>query len=191
MNFGKTHLGIDRQTWEQGVLSGAFESAWRNLSLQEIENPTWEDFKPLINEIETGGVKWADLPQYQEQVMRPVLADPKTRLLLLLKDKEPVGYALIVGAKPELKNRFWAAAENKSVIEIENLALFKGQRGNGIGKAFFEMMFDDLFKTHDTVYWGCSDFNAKTLVPFYVEKMKMSVLEYDPPKTEFIKYKVA
>lgn len=191
MNYGKTHLGIDKSTWTRGVLSGQFASAWENLDLQEIENPTWEDFEPLISQIETGGVKWADLPQYQEQVMRSVLSDPKTRLIQLIKNKEPVGYSLIVGTKPDLKNRFWAATENKNVVEIENLALFKGQRGNGIGKSFFEMIFKDLFKTHDTVYWGCSDFNAKTLVPFYVERMKMTVLDYDPPKKEAFEAKVA
>lgn len=183
MSYGKHYLSIKRPVWVGGVLSGHFKDAWKGLDIEEIKDPSWGDFEPLIDRIETG-VKWRDLEAYSEEAMTPVLADPQTRLFLLKKDGDAVGYSLVTKAKRDFSTRFKVAANDESMIEIENLALFKAHRGSGLGKPFFEMMFKELFKKHDVVCWGTSDFNASTLVRFYEEKLRMTVLGYDAPKAK-------
>ena len=191
MTYGKTHLAITKQTWSGKVLSHEFHHSERNPKdnaqpLQVVSIPTtWRNFKERIGKISTDkGINWAELPVYQQEAMLPILAHPETRLLSLQKEGSEIGYSLIVPATPALKNRFWAATNHQppSVIEIENLALYEGQRGAGVGKLFFEMIFENLFQRYDTVYWGTSDFNADTLVKFYTDKMFMTKLAYDPPK---------
>ena len=179
MNFGKHYLAINKNKWTKGILSGHFKTAWDDLSFEDIE-PTWENFKPLVAQIETG-LNWSDLDCYQEDAMKPVLANPQTRLLLLKKDDKSVGYSLITRANPVFTDRFNAAANDNDIVQIENLALFSSQRGTGMGKAFFEMVFQDLFEKNNTICWSTSDFNADTLVNFYTDKMKMTVLGYDAP----------
>jgi hypothetical protein len=183
MKYGKHYLSIKRPTWVGGVLSGHFKSAWQGLDLQEIENPSYEDFEPLIDQIETG-VKWRDLVGYSKEAMEPVFADPQTRLFLLKRGADTVGYSLVIKAKPAFTTRFNASAKDEKIIEIENLALFEAYRGDGLGKSYFEMMFKELFKTHNVVCWGTSDFNAPTLLKFYTDRLRMNVLGYDAPKAK-------
>lgn len=175
MSFGKHFLEIEKQVWCSGVLSGHFSKAWPNLDYYEVE-PTWENFEGLVSQIKTG-VDWQDLEAHQREAMQPLLSNPQTRLRVLTKDKEPVGYALI-GPAGKVFDQFAAASKSRRTIEIHNLALFEGHRGSGLGKPFFEMMFKDLFEKYDTVVWGTSDFNADTLVKFYTDKLKMRVLGY-------------
>jgi hypothetical protein len=179
MSFGKHYLAIQKAEWRKGVLSGHFKTAWDSLSFEDIE-PTWENFQPLVAQIKTG-LNWADLDCYQAEAMKPVFANPQTRLLLLKKGDEPVGYSLITRASPVFIDRFNAASNDNDIVQIENLALFPGQRGSGMGKAFFEMVFQDLFERNNTICWSTSDFNANTLVKFYKDEMRMTVLGYDAP----------
>jgi hypothetical protein len=182
MNFGKHFLAIFKRDWQAGVLSEHFAKAWPGLDYAEIE-PTWENFSALVKKIETG-VQWDKIEAHQEEAMMPLLSHPDTRLRVLRKNKAPIGYALI-GPPSAIFSQFNDIVQSKSTIEIHNLALFKGQRGNGLGKPFFEMMFKDLFEKHDTVVWGTSDFNADTLVDYYKSQLKMRVLGYQPANEEF------
>lgn len=183
MTYGKHYLSIKRPTWVKGVLSGHFKEAWERLDLQEVSNASYADFKPLLDKIETG-VKWKDLEGYSEQAMEPIFADPKTRLFLLKKGTEIAGYSLVTRASPAFTTRFNAATKDESIIQIENLALFEGFRGDGLGKSYFEMMFKKLFKENDVVCWGTSDFNAPSLLKFYTDRLRMNVLGYDAPKAK-------
>lgn len=180
---GKHHLSLGKLSWENGQLSRKYNDAWAGLKVEQIKNPTWNDFERLVGQIKTG-VDWASLEAHKENIISDILTHPETKLLLLKQNGKEVGYSFIVPIKPELKNRFWSASQNKKVIEIANLALFDGQRGNGIGKSFFEMIFKELFNKYDTVYWGTSDFNADSLVKFYTDKLGMEILDYDSPKKQ-------
>lgn len=182
MTFGKHYLAIKKHVWKRGVLSGDFNQAWEKLDFTPL-TPCWENFEPLIKKIETG-VKWSDLASYTEEAMEQVWKNPDTRLYLLTRNEVPVGYSLITSPKRDFISRFKAANDNETIIEIENLALFKNSRGKGMGKAFFEMMFKEMFKTYDVVCWGTSDFNASSLVNFYTSKLKMKILGYDEPKSK-------
>lgn len=170
----KNHLAIDKITWRRGILSGHFNTAWRDgLSLEEVP-PTYETFKPMLDEVSTKW-HWNKQPRYQEPQLRERLAHPETRLFLLKDRGETVGYAITAGVDRTLREKLWKAANDISVIEIENLATFPGQEGKGRGTAYFEMMFKELFKTYDTVYWSMSSSNYPTLLAYY-ERMGMTLL---------------
>lgn len=178
MNFGKHFLAIHKRDWYSGILSGHFKKTWPNLDFKDID-PTWKNFQSLVSKIETG-VNWESLEAHQESAMNSILSHPQTKLRVLTENDMPVGYALI-GPASAVFNQFNSATGDRKTIEIHNLALFSGQRGKGLGKSFFEMMFKDMFEKYDTIVWGTSDFNADTLVDFYAEKLKMRVLGYQPP----------
>lgn len=176
----KNHFSIDKKTYKRSVLSGHFRTAWDNLSIEEVR-PTYEDFKPMLDLVSTKWY-WSGKDIYEEETLRTRLAHPETRLFHLKDGDEKVGYALIVSTEGTgLKDRFWKASGNKRVVEIENLALFPGQEGGGRGKAYFEMLFKDLFQKYDVVYWSMSSTNYPTLLEFY-KRMGMTLLAQDPVK---------
>lgn len=80
-----------------------------------------------------------------------------------------------------MKDRFWDAARNERVIEIENLGLFPGEEGGGRGKRF-EMFFDRLYKEYDVVYWSQNNVHSPSLSEFYRERLGMTLLATDQVK---------
>ncbi|MCV6545673.1 MAG: hypothetical protein OIF56_00045 [Cohaesibacter sp.] len=61
-------------------------------------------------------------------------------------------------------------AKGKSVIEIENLALFPKEEGGGRGWQFFSLVMDRLYEDFDTIYWSQSSTNYATLKDYYIRK---------------------
>ncbi|MEM7617933.1 MAG: GNAT family N-acetyltransferase [Pseudomonadota bacterium] len=171
MMYGKTHLTLDKRDWKKGDLS--IEHFDARLKLDDIP-ATWGNYKGLVKQIATG-VEWEDLEAHSEKAVRPLLE--QGRIVLLRKDNVPIGYSLITPASTETKRRF-NLPENSA--EIVNICLFKGYRGDGVGRSFLGMIFKDLYQTNDAVYLGTSDFNADSIVDFY-KKNGMSVRSYDTP----------
>ena len=117
-----------------------------------------------VGRIEWG---WINKEIYDGPALANRLKDPHTRLYDLYDGDRAVGYALIVAPERRLKQRFWGAAQNQSVIEIENLALYPGEESGGRGWSFFQLVMTELYKRYDDVYWSQSSSNYPTLFDYY------------------------
>ncbi len=113
---------------------------------------------------------WINKEIYDPPVLAGRLRDPNTRLYDLYDGDRAVGYALIVAPERSLTQRFWGAANDQSVIEIENLALYPGEEGGGRGWSFFQLVMSDLYRSYDTVYWSQSSSNYETLFDYYTRQ---------------------
>ena len=96
---------------------------------------------------------WKDQGRYSEELLRKKLAHNGSVIYLLLdqseKDDPIIGYALVSVVQKPLKNRFWSAANDTRVLEVDNLGLFPNKEGGGRGKAYFEMIFAKHFLDND------------------------------------------
>lgn len=138
----------------------------------EEKTPTVEGVIDRVSRIPWG---WINKEIYDRDVLSRRLAEPGVRLFDLCAkgEKQPIGYALIVPPERKLKHRFWGAANDQSVIEIENLALFPGHEGQGRGWSFFQLVMAQLYRDYDIVYWSQSSTNFPTLKAYY-ERQGMS-----------------
>lgn len=174
----KYHYAKDTNAYARDIQTGKLCNQWPpNLTAREVA-PTIENFLPLINRVSTKW-HWNRQSRYNDGSLELKLAHPETRLFELEDKGETVGYALVSAPGQSLKKRFWGAANDTRVIEIENLGLFPGQEGGGRGKAFFEMFFDRLFKEYDVVYWSQNNVHAQSLSRFYREKLGMKLMATD------------
>lgn len=179
----KNHWQLTRPQYERGLLSGLYNNTWPdNLDIEAIENPTFEDLEPLMDKVsEKWG--WKDQERYSEELLKEKLSRKGTLIYLLIDkhDKEDpvIGYALVSVVQKPLKDRFWSAANDTRVLEIDNLGLFPNKEGGGRGKAYFEMIFAKHFANNDIVYWSQHETHAPTLTRFYREKMNMEHLAKD------------
>lgn len=189
--INKYNYAKDRPVYEAQLASGLLRNAWPlNLTMHEVP-ATLENFWPRINRMSEKW-QWNKQPRYNDGSLEAKLAHPETRLFDLCDNGVPVGYTLITAPSQALKHRFWKAANDVRVIEIENLGLFPNCEGNGRGKAYFEMCFDMLFKQYDVVHWSQTDVHSETLTHFYREKLGMTLLATDkipdfrnhPPRRE-------
>ena len=177
----KYHYEKDKKTYERQVAQGMLRVEWpEGLSVREVE-PTLENFMPLINRVSLKW-HWNRQERYNDGSLEAKLAHPETRLFELCDGDKAVGYAFITSPGQSLKDRFWDAARNERVIEIENLGLFPGEEGGGRGKKFFEMFFDRLFKEYDVVYWSQNNVHSPSLSEFYRERLGMTLLATDQVK---------
>lgn len=174
----KYHYVKDAKTYQREVADGKLRDSWPpQLTMREL-HPSMENFKPLIDRVSQKW-HWNRQPRYNDGTLEGKLAHPETRLFELCDDGEAVGYTLITAPSRCLKDRFWRAANDVSVIEIENLGLFPNCEGNGRGRAYFEMCFDMLFKEYDVVYWSQNNVHSPSLSKFYQEKLGMKLLATD------------
>lgn len=67
------------------------------------------------------------------------LAEPDAFALVALIDDEPVGYAVVHMRPPE---ETWATGD--PIAELETLAVLPDHRGEGIGRALMEEVFEEL-----------------------------------------------
>lgn len=174
----KYHYAKDVKTYSSEIRSGKLRNAWpSHLSMRSVL-PSIENFKPLIDKVSEKW-HWNRQSRYNDGTLETKLAHPETRLFELLDNGKAVGYTLITAPSQSLKQRFWNAANDTNVIEIENLGLFPSCEGGGRGKAYFEMCFDMLFKKYDIVYWSQNDVHSPSLSKFYQEKLGMCLLTID------------
>ena len=168
----------DKPIYQGQLASGLLRNAWPlNFTMNEVP-ATSENFWPRIDKMsEKWG--WNKKPCYTDGSLEGRLSHPETRLFDLCDNGVVVGYTLITAPSQALKDRFWKAANDVRVIEIENLGLFPDCEGNGRGKAYFEMCFDILFKRYDVVHWSQTDVHSPTLTNFYREKLGMTLLATD------------
>lgn len=124
---------------------------------------------------------WINKDVYGHDALEKRLKHPDVALYDLCIDDRAIGYALIVPPKDSLTAKFYGATGQKSVIEIENLALFPSKEGKGRGWAFFELVMSKLYETHDDVYWSQSETNFPTLKEYY-ERKGMTFLGQDHVK---------
>ncbi|MCV6576171.1 MAG: hypothetical protein OIF58_10600 [Cohaesibacter sp.] len=111
---------------------------------------------------------WINKEIYDPATLSRRIQHPDMALFDLLDEGKPVGYAIISPASHP--KAFNAAAKGKSVIEIENLALFPKEEGGGRGWQFFSLVMDQLYENFDTVYWSQSSTNYATLKDYYIRK---------------------
>ena len=179
----KNHWQLTKPRYQRGLLSGIYNNDWpKNLDLTPIENPTYEDLEPLMDKMSEKW-SWKDQGRYTEELLRVKLAKKGSIIYLLLdkaeKDNPVIGYALVSVVEKPLKDRFWSAANDTRILEVDNLGLFPNKEGGGRGKAYFEMIFSRHFKDNDIVYWSQHETHAPTLTRFYGEKMQMEHLAKD------------
>lgn len=177
----KHHWQLPNARYERGVLTGLYNRSWPDaLSIEPID-PSFENLDPLMSRMSEKW-SWKDQDRYNETALRDKLAQAGT-VLYHLRDKREVkpvvGYALVSVVQQPLRGRFWSAANDVRVLEIDNLGLFPGNEGGGRGKAFFEMIFARHFAENDVVYWSQHETHAPTLTRFYRDKMKMEHLATD------------
>lgn len=174
----KYHYAKDAKTYAGEVSTGKLRNAWpANLTLRELL-PNLENFTRLIDKVSEKW-HWNLQPRYNDGSLNAKLAHPETRLFELVDGEQPVGYAFITSPGTALRQRFWNAANDVRVIEIENLGLFPGCEGGGRGKAYFEMCFDMLFKDYDVVYWSQNNVHSPSLSQFYQDRLGMRLLATD------------
>ena len=177
----KNHWELTKPRYEKGLANGVYNSAWPDaLSIAPIE-PTFENLDPLMTRMSEKW-SWKDQERYNENDLRKKLSQQGTALYLLQDTRKPdpvIGYALVSAVQQPLKRRFWSAANDIRVLEIDNLGLFPGNEGGGRGKAFFEMIFARHFSENDVVYWSQHETHAPTLTRFYRDTMKMKLLDKD------------
>lgn len=177
----KYHWALDSNHYQRGLLSGVYNNDWpKNLDIRPVD-PTYENLQPLMHKVSEKW-HWEDQPRYNEAALREKLAQPSTKLYELIDKNDPdivIGYSMVSRPPEALVKRFWSAANDIRVMEIDNLGLFPGKEGGGRGKAFFEMIFDRHFADNDIVYWAQHDTHSPTLARFYQEKMGMTHLATD------------
>ncbi len=177
----KNHWALTKARYQRGILSGIYNNSWpANLHIQSIA-PTYENLEPMMDKMSVLW-HWKDQERHNEEALRKKLAQSGTALYSLrdsLEEKPEVGYALVSAPPISLKQRFWPAANDIGVLEVNNLGMFPGNEGGGRGKAYFEMIFDRHYKDNDIVYWSQHETHAPTLTRFYGEKMQMELLATD------------
>lgn len=177
----KNHWQLPKTRYEHGVLTGIYNRSWHEALSIETVDPIFENLDPLMSRMsEMWG--WKDQSRYNETALREKLAQAGTNLYHLRDAREAkpvIGYALVSVVQQPLKDRFWSAANDLNILEIDNLGLFPGNEGGGRGKAFFEMIFAKHFVENDILYWSQHETHAPTLTRFYREKMKMEHLATD------------
>ena len=147
------------------------ESRHALLSIKR-HDPSPEAILERVNRIEWG---WIRKELYDRDVLQRRAAHPETRLYDLYDGEKRVGFTVVAKISDDLKRRFWAAAENKNIIEIECLALYPGEEGKGRGWGFFELVMRELYRDYDIVYWAQSGSNYPTLKAYY-ERQGMTYL---------------
>ena len=177
----KNHWALTKARYRRGVLSEIYNNTWpANLHIRSIA-PTYENLEPMMAKMSELW-HWKDQGRYTEDALRRKLAQPGTVLYSLrdsLEGDPKIGYSMISKPPTSLVDRFWPAANDVRVLEIDNLGMFPGNEGGGRGKAFFEMIFDRHYTDNDIVYWSQHETHAPTLTRFYGEKMQMELLATD------------
>lgn len=179
------HFALSKPVYRQRLSEGFYKSAYSGLSYEAVPQPDIHTFMTCIWRMNPD-LDWdKQAKMYNPELLQEKLRAPETVLYLLKDGDKEVGFALQKASPTLIRQRFFDAANDNEghvperVIELDYLGLFKGQEGGGRGKAFFELLFADLFKTYDHVYWSQHSTNAPTLEAFYRDKMGMEFLGRD------------
>lgn len=178
--FRKIHLVIDTASYEEIKKVGLLKKKDPELHIQETQ-PTFENFYPLLSRV-GGPWGWNRRPKYiysHKDEIAQRLIDPATRLFLLKKNEETIGYCLVTAYKDELSYTFNGCSKNISiskeqVVEIENFGLFMEHTGQGYGQTFLPQIFDKLFENYKLIYLSTRSTNHPHVVAFY-ESLGMHV----------------
>ncbi|MCD8570389.1 MAG: GNAT family N-acetyltransferase [Alphaproteobacteria bacterium] len=172
------HWALEKLDYQAGLAHGKFQTSWpRNLSLKPLlpGSTSAAFFLSLLTRIPWG---WENKDINKEPALSERLAKPGTQLVLLHDNDKTIGFALLADPDISLMQRFGYAARGQKVKEIEDLALFPEEAGQGRGKAFFEMFFARLFQDYDVVYWSQASSNHPHLYNYYT-RMGMTLLAKD------------
>lgn len=170
------HLALSKAgfTARQGFYAALKDES---VTLQEVP-PTYPNFLFVFEKVgEPWG--WTRRPKYvtDKNNLLQRLAAPGTRLFYIRHDGQAVGYCLAVEYPDSLKHAFNTALEPPTA-EIENFGFFPGETGKGYGKAALPLLFEELFRRHNSVYLSSRSTNHARVIPFY-ESLGMSVLRID------------
>lgn len=150
--------------------------------------PTVEGIQERVGAIEYGWIGKDSL--YSDEALEARLHEIGLYDLYdadLPEDHPPIGYA--IETKPSHPMAFNAVAKGETIIELENVAFYRGHRGKGKGWQYFTKIMDGLFEKFDNVYWSQSSTNHATLKDYYIRK-GMTYLGADSQK-DFREPKVA
>lgn len=172
--YKKTHLSID---WDAFANANYVEPT-PGLSTIEVA-PDFETFLPLFEAVGSPW-DWHRRPKYAEDAekLKARVETPGTRLYLLQKHGQTIGYCLTTSFTHDLKYAFnkkaGAAVKREQICEIENFGLFPEHTGNGYGPTFLQSIFEDLFEDYERVYLTTRSTNHSRVIPFY-ERLGMFV----------------
>lgn len=173
------HFCLDRSTYQSRLQAGFYTASFPHLSVQDDPDRSYEHFMSLIHRVNPA-LQWHRQWKIRDrEAVEAKLANPDLQIYSLTDDFRRVGFSVIKPETPSLRERFFAAAKGQSVVEIDYLAMFHGEEGQGRGRAFFQIFFDRLFKQHEIVYWSQHSTNAPTLADFYKNRVGMTLLGTD------------
>ena len=173
--FVKTHLEIDRTRFARKMAGGAYR---RDPDFELVELPPRLGMVMELLRRVGGPWGWDRRPKYARDLpgFAERLRAPETRLFLLMRKNELVGYCL--AAPPE--------KPGQDMIEIENFGLLNQYNGKGYGGVFLPMIFAALFKTHERIYLSTRSTNHPRVVPFY-QRYGMAVTERETLQDDLIR----
>lgn len=112
---------------------------------------------------------WINKEIYDPDILHDRIIEQKMRLFDLLDNEKEVGYVIAVDPEIEIRRSFLKAMNYTNPVEIENIALFPKQAGNGRGRSFLKLIEGKLFADgHDLSYLNTSETNFPTLPKFYI-----------------------
>ena len=134
--IARYHWALDKQAYIKGVANDRFKTDWdKSLDIQLLppDKTTYEEVYPRLVRV---GWQWEHKSINQEQALRDRLSKDGTQIYLLLDDKREIGFALLSTPEMRLFRNFNFSARNKTIKEIEDLALYPDEAGKGRGKSW-------------------------------------------------------
>lgn len=177
--FINTHIGISRELFQNRNYD--FDNGVR---IEEVKPPSLREF--LYDLYLVGGrYGWHRRPKYMDyEAIKKRLEDPNSRYFYIYYKEIPVGY--VFANKPKsLAFEFFKSSQGKSTIEIENIGLFDGFTGMGIGDTALPKALGMLLADNDYVYLSTRSTNHDRVVPFY-EDNGMVVLQRDTMNDDLV-----
>lgn len=181
------HFGINKESYQRGLGASFYDAAAPpEYAIRRLLNPTFEQFRDDFVARVNPDLFWP----YQHKLHHPQsfiadhLSGPESGLYALTHNGADIGFALAMHTPDDLKTRFFPAATAQApppkVAQLDYLALFKGEEGQGRGRIFFEIFFRKFFSEgYDAVYWSQHSTNAPTLFRWYLDKLGMTHLATD------------
>lgn len=168
------HLAISREAFNRH----AYKPLPEAFKAKQVK-PDYDTFTILLEGV-GGPWGWTQRPRYYDNRVfwERRLHHPETRLFLLTKRDQPLGYCLAGTLKEDLSGIFAGAVTGQYVIEIENFGFFPQHTGKGYGQVFLPALLGTLLKDYDAVYLSSRSTNHAKVILFY-EGLGMEVIHQE------------
>jgi hypothetical protein len=187
------HFCLTKSTYQERLSIGFYRASFpEGFKIEEVKPLTLDLLLSKIARVDKS-LHWDKQPKLRdkEAFIRDYLQTPDSKLFALMDGDREIGFSMIKTVSSDNQARFFSSGDKgvlsrlfnrlfaPKVIEIDYLALYDGEEGQGRGRLYFEMFFAALFKKYNTIYWSQFTSNAPTLERFYREKMGMTLLAKD------------